>query len=161
MGIEIERKFLVDTDLLPPLGEGLCVFQGYIETISKNVVRARIKGEKGFLTLKSENTGISCLEFEYEIPKPDALEIISTMCNGKVVEKTRYEYDVGSHKWEIDFFHGQNDGLVVAEVELSSENEEFIIPVWVTQEVTGNAKYYNSRLLNEPYLKWKSSQPPK
>ncbi len=154
MGIEIERKFLVDTDALPNLGEGVYIAQGYIETTTNNVVRARIKGEKGFLTLKTENTGMSCAEFEYEIPKADALEIISTMCQGKTVEKTRYEYSIGQHTWEVDFFHGQNDGLIVAEIELSSEDESFDIPAWVTEEVTGQNKYYNSSLLNAPYLNW-------
>ncbi|MCP4487328.1 MAG: CYTH domain-containing protein [Gammaproteobacteria bacterium] len=154
MGIEIERKYLVDVNSLPDLGKGEIISQGYVETTTRNVVRARVKGDVGFLTLKGESTGISCSEFEYEIPINDALEIISTMCSGKTVEKTRYERAVGDHIWEIDFFHGKNDGLVVAEIELGSENEVFEIPVWVKEEVTGQVKYYNSRLLINPFAEW-------
>jgi len=139
---------------LPSLGEGIYISQGYVETTGKNVLRARVKGDTGFITLKGESSGISCAEYEYEIPKEDALEIISTMCGGRVVEKTRYEFSVDSHTWEIDFFHGENDGLVIAEIELSAEDESISIPAWIKEEVTGQVKYYNSRLLNEPYSKW-------
>lgn len=154
MGIEIERKYLVNIDALPPLGEGSYISQGYIETVGKTVVRARIKGEQGFLTLKGENTGISCAEYEYEIPRSDAHEIIATLCNGKTVEKTRYNHQIAHHIWEIDFFHGKNDGLVVAEIELSDENEAFDLPSWITQEVTGQSQYYNACLLKKPYSEW-------
>jgi adenylate cyclase len=154
MGIEIERKFLVNVELLPDLGKGKTISQGYIDTSDRTVVRARVKGEKGFLTLKGESTGIACSEYEYEIPKNEALEIINTMCGGKTVEKTRYEYPIQNHTWEIDFFHGRNDGLIVAEIELASEDEEFGKPSWIKEEVTGQVKYYNSRLLNKPYLEW-------
>lgn len=139
---------------MPSLGEGIYISQGYVETTGKNVLRARVKGDTGFITLKGESSGISCAEYEYEIPKEDALEIISTMCGGRVVEKTRYEFSVDSHTWEIDFFHGENDGLVIAEIELSAEDESISIPAWIKEEVTGQVKYYNSRLLNEPYSKW-------
>ncbi|NVJ51746.1 MAG: CYTH domain-containing protein [Gammaproteobacteria bacterium] len=154
MAIEIERKYLVELESLPDLDKGVYISQGYIETEGKNVVRARVKGEKGFITLKSESTGISCSEFEYEIPKADALEIIATMCNGRVVEKTRYKVKVGSHFWELDVFHGQNDGLIVAEIELSAEDEKYEVPGWVKEEVSGQKKYYNVNLLNEPFSKW-------
>lgn len=154
MGIEIERKFLVDRDALPPLESGKYISQGYIATQSNTTVRARIKGEMGYLTLKGENTGISRSEFEYEIPVEDAREIIASLCNGKVVEKTRYEIHVGNHIWEVDIFHGDNDGLVVAEIELSHEEEHFELPEWTTKEVSGQPQYYNSSLLNYPYSNW-------
>jgi adenylate cyclase len=154
MGIEIERKFLVDVESLPDFGEGKYISQGYIDTSDKTVVRARVKGDKGFLTLKGESTGIACSEYEYEIPKADALEIIANMCGGKTVEKTRYEFPVHGHTWEIDVFHGRNDGLIVAEIELNSEDETFEKPNWVKEEVTGQVKYFNARLLNTPYSEW-------
>ncbi len=154
MGIEIERKFLVDRDTLPELGQGVTISQGYIETTSNTAVRARVKGDKGYLTLKGENTGISRSEFEYEIPVAEAQAIISTLCNGKTVEKTRYEYMVAGHVWEVDFFHGANDGLVLAEIELNDESESFILPQWAIEEVTGLPQYYNSNLLHKPYTQW-------
>ncbi|MEC8010085.1 MAG: CYTH domain-containing protein [Pseudomonadota bacterium] len=154
MAVEIERKFLVDQNLLPDFGEGTLISQGYIETTTKNVVRARVKGDKGFLTLKGESHGATCAEFEYEIPKADALNIIATMCSGKTVEKTRYEYPLGKHVWEVDVFSGRNQGLIVAEIELASEDETFEKPEWIAEEVTGQAKYFNACLLNTPYLEW-------
>lgn len=154
MAIEIERKYLVELKLLPELGKGVYISQGYIDTKNKDVVRARVKGDKGFITLKGESSGISCAEFEYEIPKNDALAIIATMCGGRVVEKTRYDIQVGEHIWELDIFHGKNDGLVVAEIELSAEDEKFQMPRWVKEEVSGQEKYYNVRLLSEPYSAW-------
>lgn len=154
MGIEIERKYLVDKKALPCLEKGKYIAQGYIDTQSNTTVRARIKGNTGYLTLKGENTGISRSEFEYEIPVNDAQEIIETLCRGKVVEKTRYEINVGNHLWEIDIFHGENDGLIVAEIELSQEDEHFEMPEWVTEEVSGQPRYYNSSLLSSPYSSW-------
>jgi adenylate cyclase len=154
MAVEIERKFLVDVNALPDLGQGLYISQGYIETTGKTTVRARVKGNKGFITLKGESVGMSRLEFEYEIPAAEAREIISLLCAGKSVEKTRYEYKVLNHIWEIDFFSGENEGLIVAEVELSDEAEQVIMPQWVTEEVTGQVKYYNVNLINNPYSKW-------
>ncbi|MDO3384817.1 CYTH domain-containing protein [Gilvimarinus sp. SDUM040013] len=154
MGIEIERKFLVDVSLLPELVAGTYISQGYVETASSTVVRIRVKGNIGYLTLKGESTGIACAEYEYEIPKADAKEIIATLCAGKTVEKTRYEYPVANHTWEVDIFHGENQGLIVAEIELGAENEEFLKPDWVMEEVTGQTRYFNSQLLNHPYATW-------
>ena len=154
MGIEIERKFLVNPDLLPTLSGGKLISQGYIETTSKTVVRARVKGQSGYLTLKGEIQGLSCPEFEYEIPRDDAIKIIETLCTGKTLEKTRYEILVGEHTWELDVFEGMNEGLIVAEIELSSEHEAFDTPNWVTEEVTGQPQYYNVNLLQNPYSSW-------
>ncbi len=154
MGVEIERKFLVNQNALPSLSGGRAISQGYIETMDHTVVRARVKGEKGFLTIKGQSDGMRCAEYEYEIPLEDAHEIIGNLCKGKCVEKTRYEIKVGKHLWEIDVFHGDNEGLIVAEVEISSETEEVEMPAWVVEEVTGQDKYFNANLLNNPYKRW-------
>ncbi|MGH1440475.1 MAG: CYTH domain-containing protein [Cellvibrionaceae bacterium] len=151
---EIERKFLIDLDLIDPLENGFDIKQGYIATTSRTVVRTRIMGNKAFLTIKGENKGISRLEFEYEIPLEDANNIISELCNGPIISKTRYIITHDRHDWEIDIFHGDNAGLVIAEVELSREDESIIMPAWVTQEVSDDPKYYNSSLLDKPFSTW-------
>lgn len=154
MGVEIERKFLVNESLLPPLENGRYISQGYVETQGLTVVRARVKGEKGYLTIKGENKGVRRAEFEYEIPVEDAKEIINSLCGGRCVEKTRYEIQVAKHLWELDIFHGDNEGLIVAEVELSDENEEIELPDWVANEVSNEAKYFNANLLKHPFKHW-------
>lgn len=154
MAKEIERKFLIDLDKIGSLDNGVSIKQGYIKTNSNAVVRARVAGEKAYLTLKGENVGITRSEFEYAIPVDDAEQIIKSLCNGPVVEKTRYLVVIGEHTWEVDVFHGDNEGLVVAEIELSSEGEAFERPPWVTAEVSGDVKYYNSSLLDNPFKNW-------
>jgi len=151
---EIERKFLINDSLLPRLKGGVRISQGYIDTVSKTVVRARVKNDSAFLTLKGETKGMTCSEFEYEIPIKDAKEIISELCHGGTVDKTRYEINHKSHLWEVDVFHGDNQGLVIAEVELSSESERVALPDWIVEEVTGQVKYFNSSLLKTPFSKW-------
>lgn len=158
LGIEIERKFLVIEEKLPELLNGKYISQGYIQTKDLTVVRARIKGDKGFLTIKGKNTGTSCLEYEYDIPISEAKETIENLCQGKSVEKTRFELKIGQHIWELDVFHGLNKGLVVAEIELSNENEEFERPSWIGEEVSGDSRYYNSKLLYTPYSTWDKAQ---
>lgn len=154
MAVEIERKFLVNMNDLPILTDGQLISQGYIATADNTTVRLRVKGDKGFVTLKGETVGLSRLEYEYEIPVVEAIEMIDTLCLGRVVSKTRYELPVGDHVWELDVFHGANQGLVVAEVELADEHEEPDRPSWLGQEVTGQVKYYNSRLIRQPYSQW-------
>lgn len=154
MALEIERKFLVNTDQLKLPEKGEQIMQGYIPTEGKTVVRARVKGEKAYLTLKGSNKGAVRSEFEYEIPVQDAVEIMDQLCQGPKVEKVRYVLTVGKHEWEVDVFEGDNQGLVVAEVELSSEDETVELPGWVTEEVTGQVRYYNSSLLDYPYCRW-------
>ncbi len=151
MAKEIERKFLVDPSYVSTLDSGMRISQGYIKTADNTVVRARVKGERAFLTLKGEVKGITCSEFEYEIPVTDANKIISELCSGLTVDKTRYEVTHGKHLWEVDVFHGDNEGLIVAEVELANEDEAVGIPDWVTEEVTGQVKYFNSSLLTSPF----------
>lgn len=154
MAIEIERKYLVDLEKLT-LKNGLNIKQGYIETANNTVVRVRVKGSKGFLTIKGENSGASRLEFEYEIPLDEANEMLQKLCSGPIIDKTRYEIKYENHLWEVDLFYGENEGLVIAEVELEDENEEVILPTWVKQEVTGDIKYYNNQLMKNPYKNWK------
>ncbi len=154
MAKEIERKFLVDTDFVKTLSDGRRISQGYIKTADKTVVRARIKGDSAFLTLKGEVKSFTCSEFEYPIPLEDAAKIIEELCHGATVDKIRYEVAHGKHTWEVDVFHGSNKGLVVAEVELQSESELVDLPSWVTTEVTGDPRYFNVSLLETPYSEW-------
>ena len=154
MAKEIERKFLIDLEKIGSLEGGAFIKQGYIATASKTVVRARIAGEKAFLTIKGENNGVTRTEFEYEIPLEDAQQLIAELCDGPVVEKIRYLVVHAEHTWEVDVFHGDNEGLVVAEIELGSETECFVLPDWVTSEVSGDPKYYNSSLLDNPFKNW-------
>ena len=154
MAKEIERKFLIDISGIESIGSGSRIKQGYISTTDNTAVRIRVSGAVAYLTLKGENQGATRPEFEYEIPIKDANEIIKELCSGPVIDKTRYLVEYGSHTWEIDVFHGDNDGLIVAEVELESETEEVDLPKWVINEVTGEVKYYNSSLLVNPFNKW-------
>ena len=158
MGIEIERKFLIDPDMRPELKDGLPVRQSYLQFAGRPtgdiLVRARLTGDKAWLAIKTSNTGISRLEYEYEIPAKDAGEIIDRLCSGNVIEKTRYWLKHGNHTWEVDIFEGDNKGLNMAEVELSAEDEVIDIPYWVTAEVTGDPRYYNNNLLLFPYKNW-------
>ena len=154
MGLEIERKFLVDAAIVAELRDGEYICQGYIPTQTKTAVRVRIKGTNAFLTLKGENRGAVRTEYEYPIPVDDAKSILSDLCLGPKIEKTRYTITVANHVWELDLFHGDNEGLIVAEVELSNEQEHVELPDWVTEEVTDDARYYNVNLLNNPYKAW-------
>lgn len=154
MAKEIERKFLIDQTKLGNLEDGAYIKQGYISTTDKTVVRVRVVSEKAYLTLKGENKGVVRTEFEYSIPHKDANEMISELCNGPIIEKTRYLLNYCEHTWEVDIFHGQNHGLVIAEIELTTENEKFELPPWLGEEVSGDAKYYNSNLLENPFNKW-------
>jgi len=150
---EIERKFLVDTSKLPTLPKGHIMKQGYVPT-QGITVRARISNDKAFLTLKGRATGLSRSEFEYPIPVADALQILSELCAHPLIEKTRYLIPYGDHTWELDIFEGHNEGLVVAEIELSSEDEDFKLPIWTTAEVSYDTKYRNTNLINHPFSSW-------
>ena len=159
MALEIERKYLVDLNAIKALGNGelengMSIKQGYITTIDHTAVRIRVIDEAAYLTLKGKNDGMTRTEFEYEIPPHEAEAIIDTLCHGPVIDKTRYHLNHGDHLWELDIFHGDNHGLVVAEIELDHEEEDFLQPDWVIAEVTGDAKYYNSSLLSNPFKMW-------
>ena len=151
---EIERKFLIDESLIGELKDGETIKQGYFPTWNKTAIRARIKGKKGFITIKGEKIGISRPEYEYEIPFKDAQEIIEKLCDNLVIEKTRYKIKHANHIWEIDVFCGDNAGLIVAEVEMKDENEKVDLPAWITNEVTDDFRYSNSNLVKYPYIFW-------
>ena len=154
MGIEIERKFLVDESKLPQLTGGYSIKQGYIQTAGVNTVRVRIRDNEAFLTLKSSSKGSKRLEFEYIIPLEDAQEMLDNLCQKPFIDKTRYLIEHQGHTWELDIFEGENKGLIVAEVELQSENETFSLPAWVTDDVTLDKRYANSNLIQTPYRSW-------
>jgi len=154
MGIEIERKFLIDTNKLPTLTNGYCIKQGYIQTVDHTTVRVRTRDKEAFLTLKGKSVGASRLEFEYPIPLQEANDMLDNLCQTAFVDKTRYLVNHEGHLWEVDIFEGNNKGLIVAEVELESENETFTLPNWVTKEVTNDIRYFNSNLIKNPYITW-------
>lgn len=155
MGVEIERKFLVEGDAWRTLGEATLLRQGYLSLEPTRTVRVRIDGERAFLTIKGKSVGASRGEWEYPIPVPDAAELLDTLCQQPLVEKVRHRIASGPHTWEVDEFLGANAGLVVAEIELSSEDEPFAQPDWIGREVTGDPRYFNSRLISHPYSQWK------
>lgn len=147
MAKEIERKFLVkDLSFMPMASEIIHICQGYISRRPEGTVRVRIKGKKGFITIKSKNAGARRDEWEYEIPLADAQEMLSNVCEGAIIDKHRYIIDFKGFIWEIDVFHGSHEGLIVAEIELSSTDTAFPLPPFIAEEVTGNPDYYNSNL---------------
>jgi adenylate cyclase len=153
MAREIERKFLVKASWQPQ-GEGVKIAQGYLSTVPERTVRVRIKGEKGYLAIKGKNQGISRAEFEYEIPIGDAEELLK-LAEQPILSKKRYLEQHGNSLWEIDVFAGENEGLVVAEVELPDERAEFSHPAWLGKEVSGDVRYYNANLIKSPFSLWK------
>ena len=150
--IEIERKFLVKGT--PELTAGELCIQGYLMLDPARTVRIRLIGSKGFITVKGASKGLSRAEFEYEIPAVDAQEMLDTLCIDSIVEKTRHKVPYGGLMWEIDVFHGKNEGLVMAEVELESENQPVLIPDWVGDEVSDKKQYFNAWLAKYPYSTW-------
>ena len=155
MAKEIERKFLVNKDLFQPTDEGEYIAQGYLSSTPERTVRVRIKNHKGFLTVKGKNSGISRNEFEYEIPKSDAEELLK-LCEPSIIIKRRHIFKINDSEWEVDIFEGDNKGLIVAEIELNSEDETFGKPVWLGEEVSFDSKYYNSNLSKQPYKLWQN-----
>lgn len=155
MAQEIERKFLVSGDFKQSAKTALRITQGYLCSDPERTVRVRIKGEKGFITIKGRcsASGVSRYEWEKEIPVSEVLELLE-LCKEGVIDKTRYLIEVGGHVFEVDEFYGDNEGLVLAEVELSSEDEAFEKPEWLGEEVTGDIRYYNSMLMKKPYKDW-------
>ena len=155
MALEIERKYLINKDLLDLSNtKGVSIKQGFIINSIENVVRVRLKGEKAFLTLKSRQHSFTRTEFEYEIPVKDALELFDQMIVD-VIDKTRYKIKFEGHIWEVDVFYGKNTGLIIAEIELKFEEEQFEKPDWLGKEVTFDMRYYNSNLVKHPYSVWK------
>lgn len=151
MGVEIERKFLVKGDFRREATSSSRITQGYICSRPGRTVRVRIRGERGYLTIKgaTDARGMSRQEFEYEIPVADA-ERLMALCEPGAIDKERFLVPRGKHTWEVDLFHGANEGLVLAEIELASEEEPFERPDWLGEEVTGDRRYYNSELTKHP-----------
>lgn len=153
MGIEIERKFLVDPDKLPPLPRANVIKQGYIPSESATV-RVRLRDNAAYLTLKGRSRGCTRSEFEYSVPVDDALAMLEELCTAPLIEKKRYRITYSGHVWEVDIFEGENSGLLLAEIELASEDETFEIPPWVTEEVTADKRYYNANLRKLPFSRF-------
>jgi len=151
---EIERKFLLKNNKWKSLAtERYVIKQGYLNTDKDRTVRVRVKGSKGFLTIKSKNVGMVRNEFEYEIPVQDAEQLI-LLCEEPIIDKTRYIIPKKDHVWEVDIFRGDNEGLAIAEVELMSVDHKVPIPRWIGEEVTGDPRYYNSSLVKTPFRDW-------
>jgi len=154
MPLEIERKFLIKNDTWKASADkGLVIKQAYLNTDKERTVRVRLKDEQGFLTIKGKTVNTTRVEFEYEIPKQDALELLK-LCSKSVIEKTRYNVLHENMLWEIDIFEGDNAGLEVAEIELENENQTFSIPNWLGKEVSMEPKYFNSSLVEKPFKDW-------
>lgn len=154
MAKEIERKFLLKNDGWRNLAAGRYYCQGYIPTQGNQTVRVRIVGEQGYLTLKGPTIGISRSEFEYAIPLTDAQAMLKELCQRPVIEKHRYRIPIGPVTWEVDEFLGENQGLILAEVELNHADQTVELPVWIGAEVTGDPRYYNSNLVRNPFKDW-------
>ena len=153
MGMEIERKFLVHNAPFESWGKGIEIIQGYLARGQQATARVRTFGLQGFMTIKGKTKGISRQEFEYEIPYEDAQALLR-LCEGDIIIKKRWLLRMGSHVWEIDRFEGKNLGLIVAEIELKSENEAFTKPEWVGMEVSDDPRYFNGALSRTPYQDW-------
>ncbi|NHA15316.1 CYTH domain-containing protein [Thioalkalivibrio sp. XN279] len=150
---EIERKFLVRDDSWRDGAEGRRMRQGYLSLDPERTVRVRISGDRAWLNVKGRTDGVRRLEFEYPIPVDDATALLA-LCGGAVVDKTRYLVRHGAHTWEVDEFHGDNEGLLVAEIELAHEDEPFVRPPWTGSEVSGEPRYYNASLAQHPFKAW-------
>lgn len=155
MAQEIERKFLVKGDYKKDAFKQTRIIQGYLSSVPERTVRVRVKGDKGYITIKGigSASGASRFEWEREITVSEA-ESLLALCEPGVIDKTRFLVKSGNHVFEVDEFYGENQGLVVAEVELTSEEDAFTKPGWVGEEVTGDTRYYNSMLMKQPFTKW-------
>lgn len=157
MATEIERKFLVASDAWrhhPQSDGGRRLVQGYLSRDPARTVRVRVAGEQAWLTIKGASQGASRAEFEYPIPLADAQALLA-LCEQPLIDKTRHTLTVGGTVWEVDEFHGDNAGLVLAELELTAEDQPFARPDWLGEEVTHDPRYFNSALLAHPYSRWK------
>ncbi len=154
MATEIERKFLVKNSAWKKGAKGTLYRQGYLSTDPERTVRVRLEGETGKLTIKGKTEGISRAEYEYAIPAGEAGEMLDSLCLSPLIEKTRYRLVYAERTWEVDEFHGDNAGLIVAEVELESEKAPLLLPEWVGQEVSDDPRYFNASLVSHPFSKW-------
>lgn len=154
MAIEIERKFLLKGDGWRSLATGTLYRQGYITSGAGKTVRVRVAGDRAYLTIKGPSAGNARAEFEYEIPVADAEEMLNTLCDRPLVEKTRHKISHDGLIWEVDEFMGENQGLILAEVELTDTQQVFSFPDWIGQEVSADPRYFNSNLAKHPFTQW-------
>ncbi len=155
MGLEIERKFLVVNDGWRSSVESEAVLkQGYLTAQKDLAIRVRIDGDQSQLNIKGGTAGIKRSEYEYAIPRQDAEEILAHLVSGSLIDKTRYRVRCGDHLWDLDVFHGENEGLVMAEIELEREDEPFEMPDWAGDEVSDDPRYFNANLITHPYRDW-------
>lgn len=154
MAKEIERKFLIKGEAWRALAEGTMYRQGYLNSAKERTVRVRTVGDKAFLTIKGITVGATRAEYEYEIPFADCNALLDDLAEKPLIEKKRYKIKQGEFTWEIDEFFGDNQGLIVAEIELTSEDQQFGKPDWIGEEVTGDPRYFNSNLIKHPFTRW-------
>ncbi|NJL39289.1 MAG: CYTH domain-containing protein [Leptolyngbyaceae cyanobacterium SM1_4_3] len=154
MATEIERKFLVTGEEWRQTAIGTVYRQGYISSDIRRTVRVRVAGGKGFLTIKGTSVGLVRPEFEYAIPVEDAMLMLDTLCDRPLIEKTRYILKQNNLIWEIDEFAGENQGLIVAEVELTDETQPIELPPWIGPEVSHDPRYFNAALAKNPFTRW-------
>ncbi|PSB18735.1 CYTH domain-containing protein [Phormidesmis priestleyi ULC007] len=154
MGVEIERKFLVTHDSWHDLAPGVLYRQGYISTQPERTVRVRVAGDRAFITLKGATQGTARSEFEYPIPLEDANEILNVLCVSPLIEKYRHKIELNGLTWEVDEFLGENQGLVIAEVELENADQAIELPDWIGEDVSHDSRYYNSNLVTHPFNRW-------
>ncbi|HMQ53287.1 MAG TPA: CYTH domain-containing protein [Anaerolineae bacterium] len=154
MGQEIERKFLVKRDFWQQQEKSGQIYrQGYLNSAKERTVRVRLIGDRGILTIKGEAQGLTRPEYEYDLPLEEAQELLK-LCEQPLIEKKRYKIKQGDLTWEVDEFFGENEGLIIAEVELEHEQQGFEYPAWLDQEVTGDPRYFNANLVRQPYRSW-------
>ena len=155
MADEIERKFLVSNDSWrDAVTSSTRIVQGYLSSSERVTVRVRVRGDKAYLTIKGASHGVARAEYEYAIPVADAEEMLASLAQGPVIDKVRHLIPAGEHTWELDVFAGQNEGLVMAEIELGSADEEFELPGWAGAEVSHDPRYFNVNLAAHPYSQW-------
>ena len=154
MAKEIERKFLVRDNRYRQSAKPILYRQGYLSTAKDRVVRVRIKAGRAFLAVKGITNGVTRTEYEYEIPLSEAEHMVAELCEQPVIEKSRYKIEHNGLMWDVDEFHGPNEGLVIAEVHLRDENQQITLPEWIGLEVSGDARYFNSSLVHNPYCNW-------
>jgi len=154
MALEIEHKFLVNSTIFRSLAKPVRYRQGYLSILPGKTIRIRIAGDRGFITVKAKVSNLIRKEYEYEIPLNDAEEMLSELCNGRIIEKLRYRIPYQGFEWEVDEFLGENAGLIIAEIEVREENQSFMKPEWVGAEVTTQPEYLNSSLSRNPFNRW-------
>ena len=154
MAKEVERKFLVKGDAWRTLAKGTTYRQGYLNSAKERTVRVRTADHKAYLTIKGLTVGATRAEYEYKIPFHEGKAMLNTLAEKPLIEKRRYKIRIGKLTWEIDEFLGDNAGLIIAEVELKSEDQTFARPAWLGDEVTGDPRYYNANLIKNPFTRW-------